>query len=237
MEKNTRQVTIIDELWDNEESKTNRRLYDEQDRGLQRQNIELNDRIKKFEKQLEVLKNNQLKDHDKELIKRILSKQANEYNKLVTKKDQEIEQLNEQVRQLSKSNLLESALRQSNIERLHLEKRFLSSTSSLNSTTTTNAGIEKKTGHFHVCNILRKESDSLLFFSTFPSLNLERDTKRKARLGGIARKPRPVTAKGCSIDLTDLTHLFTVGSSNKVRNKLKISSRTDDPFWRYMHSK
>ncbi|CAF4140317.1 unnamed protein product, partial [Rotaria magnacalcarata] len=140
MEKNTRQVTIIDELWDNEESKTNRRLYDEQDRGLQRQNIELNDRIKKFEKQLEVLKNNQLKDHDKELIKRILSKQANEYNKLVTKKDQEIEQLNEQVRQLSKSNLLESALRQSNIERLHLEKRFLSSTSSLNSTTTTNAG-------------------------------------------------------------------------------------------------
>ncbi|CAF1932141.1 unnamed protein product, partial [Rotaria magnacalcarata] len=140
MEKNTRQVTIIDELWDNEESKTNRRLYDEQDRGLQRQNIELNDRIKKFEKQLEVLKNNQLKDHDKELIKRILSKQANEYNKLVTRKDQEIEQLNEQVRQLSKSNLLESALRQSNIERLHLEKRFLSSTSSLNSTTTTNAG-------------------------------------------------------------------------------------------------
>ncbi|CAF4039656.1 unnamed protein product [Rotaria magnacalcarata] len=141
MEKNTRQVTIIDELWDNEESKTNRRLYDEQDRGLQRQNIELNDRIKKFEKQLEVLKNNQLKDHDKELIKRILSKQANEYNKLVTRKDQEIEQLNEQVRQLSKSNLLESALRQSNIERLHLEKRFLSSTSSLNSTTTTNAGV------------------------------------------------------------------------------------------------
>ncbi|CAF3428521.1 unnamed protein product [Rotaria socialis] len=140
MEQSTRQVTVIDELWDNEESKTNRRLYDEQDRGLQRQNIELNDRIKKFEKQLEILKNNQLKDHDKELIKRILSKQANEYNKLVKKKDQEIEQLNEQIRQHSKPNLLESALRQSNIERLHLEKRFLSSSSSLNSTTTTNGG-------------------------------------------------------------------------------------------------
>ncbi|CAF3765405.1 unnamed protein product [Rotaria sordida] len=130
MEPGTRQVTIIDELWDNEESK-NRRLYDEQERGLQRENIELNDRIKRFEKQLE-------KDHDKELIKRVLTKQASEYTKLLTKKDQEIEQLNEQVKQLSKSSLLESALRQSNIEKLHLEKRLLSSVSSLNSTTTTN---------------------------------------------------------------------------------------------------
>ncbi|CAF1181555.1 unnamed protein product [Rotaria sordida] len=138
MEPGTRQVTIIDELWDNEESKVNRRLYDEQERGLQRENIELNDRIKRFEKQLEVLKHNQPKDHDKELIKRVLTKQASEYTKLLTKKDQEIEQLNEQVKQLSKSSLLESALRQSNIEKLHLEKRLLSSVSSLNSTTTTN---------------------------------------------------------------------------------------------------
>ncbi|CAF3770154.1 unnamed protein product [Rotaria sordida] len=134
MEPGTRQVTIIDELWDNEESK-NRRLYDEQERGLQRENIELNDRIKRFEKQLE-------KDHDKELIKRVLSKQAIEFTKLLTKKDQEIEQLNEQVKQLSKSSLLESALRQSNIEKLHLEKRLLSSVSSLNSTTTTNVDVK-----------------------------------------------------------------------------------------------
>ncbi|CAF0864053.1 unnamed protein product [Rotaria sp. Silwood1] len=141
MNTSTRQVTIIDELWDNEESKANRPLYDEQERGLQRQNIELNDRIKNFEKQLEVLKHNQPKDHDKELIKRALSKQSSEYNKLLTQKDQKIEQLNEHVKQLSKSSLLESALRQSNIEKLHLEKRLLSSMSSLNSTTTTNAGV------------------------------------------------------------------------------------------------
>ncbi|CAF3928848.1 unnamed protein product [Rotaria sp. Silwood2] len=141
METSTRQVTIIDELWDNEELKANRRLYDEQERGLQRQNIELNDRIKRFEKQLDVLKQNQPKDHDKELIKRALSKQTIEYNKLLTKKDQEIEQLNERIKQLSKSSLLESALRQSNIEKLHLEKRLLSSVSSLNSTTTTNVGV------------------------------------------------------------------------------------------------
>jgi hypothetical protein len=34
-------------------------LYDEQERALQRQNIELNDRVKKFERQLEVLKHDQ----------------------------------------------------------------------------------------------------------------------------------------------------------------------------------
>ncbi|CAF4721298.1 unnamed protein product, partial [Rotaria socialis] len=54
-------------------------------------------------------------------------------------------------------------------------------------------------------------------------------------VGGIARKPRPVTAKGCSIDLTDLAHIFKVGSPNKVSKKLKVSARTDDPFWKYMH--
>ncbi|CAF3610165.1 unnamed protein product, partial [Rotaria socialis] len=56
-------------------------------------------------------------------------------------------------------------------------------------------------------------------------------------LGGIARKPRPVTAKGCSIDLTDLAHVLTVGSPIKVSKKLKLLARTDDPLWRYMHSK
>jgi hypothetical protein len=34
-------------------------LYDEQERALQRQNVELNDRVKKFERQLEVLKHDQ----------------------------------------------------------------------------------------------------------------------------------------------------------------------------------
>jgi len=34
-------------------------LYDEQERSLQRQNIELNDRVKKFEQQLEVIKHDQ----------------------------------------------------------------------------------------------------------------------------------------------------------------------------------
>jgi len=34
-------------------------LYDEQGRALQRQNIELNDRVKRFEQQLEVIKHDQ----------------------------------------------------------------------------------------------------------------------------------------------------------------------------------
>jgi len=34
-------------------------LYDEQERSLQRQNIELNDRVKRFEQQLEVIKHDQ----------------------------------------------------------------------------------------------------------------------------------------------------------------------------------
>ncbi|CAF3842843.1 unnamed protein product [Adineta steineri] len=139
METFKRQVTIIDELWDNEQSNSNRRLYDEQERALQRKNIELNDRVKKFEKQLEVIKQDQPKDHTKELIKRSLSKQASEFNKLLAKKDEEIQHLNAQVKQISKPTSLESALRQANIEKLHLEKRLLSSNSSLNSTTTTNA--------------------------------------------------------------------------------------------------
>jgi hypothetical protein len=34
-------------------------LYDEQGRALQRQNIELNDRVKRFERQIEVIKHDQ----------------------------------------------------------------------------------------------------------------------------------------------------------------------------------
>jgi hypothetical protein len=34
-------------------------LYDEQERALKRQNIELNDRVKKFEKHIEVIKHDQ----------------------------------------------------------------------------------------------------------------------------------------------------------------------------------
>ncbi len=34
-------------------------MYDEQGRALQRQNIELNDRVKRFERQIEVIKHDQ----------------------------------------------------------------------------------------------------------------------------------------------------------------------------------
>jgi len=40
------------------------------------------------------------------LIKRALAKQANEYNKLLAKKDEQIEGLNERVQQLSQVNTL-----------------------------------------------------------------------------------------------------------------------------------
>jgi hypothetical protein len=56
-------------------------------------------------------------------------------------------------------------------------------------------------------------------------------------LRGIARKPRPVAAEACSIDVTDLTNIFTVGRPRKVRNNLKISAQTDEPYSRYSHSK
>jgi hypothetical protein len=52
-------------------------------------------------------------------------------------------------------------------------------------------------------------------------------------LGGIARKPRPIPAYRCSIDVTDLTDIFAVDSPNQVRRKLKISAQTVEPFWRY----
>lgn len=78
----------------------NRRLYDEQERTVQRQNIELNDRVKKFERQLEVLKHDP-RDEEKEAIKRALAKQAKEYQRLLAKKDEQIEGLNEKIQQNS----------------------------------------------------------------------------------------------------------------------------------------
>jgi hypothetical protein len=35
-------------------------------------------------------------------------------------------------------------------------------------------------------------------------------SKSEYTLGGIARKPRPILAERCSIDVTDLAHIFTV---------------------------
>jgi hypothetical protein len=46
-------------------------LYDEQDRALKRQNIELNDRVKKFERQLELLKHDQSVDRNRISLKYI----------------------------------------------------------------------------------------------------------------------------------------------------------------------
>jgi hypothetical protein len=56
---------------------------------------------------------------------------------------------------------------------------------------------------------------------------------KSKNLGAIAPKPRPVPVEGCSIDLTDLADIFTVGRPNIFRNKPKISAQTDEPFWRY----
>lgn len=75
-------------------------MYDEQERTVQRQNIELNDRVKKFERQLEVLKHDP-RDEEKEAIKRALAKQAKEYQRLLAKKDEQIEGLNEKIQQNS----------------------------------------------------------------------------------------------------------------------------------------
>ena len=75
-------------------------MYDEQERTVQRQNIELNDRVKKFERQLEVLKHDP-RDEEKEIIKRALAKQAKEYQRLLAKKDEQIEGLNEKIQQNS----------------------------------------------------------------------------------------------------------------------------------------
>ncbi|CAF1655686.1 unnamed protein product, partial [Adineta ricciae] len=118
----------------------NQHLHDEQKQSSQQDLVELHDRVKRFERTLEVLKQEQPKDHDKELIKRALAKQASkdaiEYQKLLKKKNDEIKQLSIQLQELSTANHLGIALRQINIEKLHLERRLLASrtTSALNST-------------------------------------------------------------------------------------------------------
>jgi hypothetical protein len=38
----------------------------------------------------------------------------------------------------------------------------------------------------------------------------------------------------CSIDVTDLADIFTVGRANIFRKKPKISAQTDQPVWRYI---
>ncbi|CAF1655704.1 unnamed protein product, partial [Adineta ricciae] len=119
----------------------NQHLHDEQKQSSQQDLVELHDRVKRFERTLEVLKQEQpvTKDHDKELIKRALAKQASkdaiEYQKLLKKKNDEIKQLSIQLQELSTANHLGTALRQINIEKLHLERRLLASrtTSTLNS--------------------------------------------------------------------------------------------------------
>ena len=62
-------------------------------------------------------------------IKRALSKQAEQFQRQLKEKDDEI------------TRLISSTLRQSNIEKLHLEKRLLSSSSS---ETTTNGGVSEQ---------------------------------------------------------------------------------------------
>lgn len=64
-----------------------------------------------------------------DLIKRALAKQAEQFQRQLKEKDDEI------------TRLISSALRQSNIEKLHLEKRLLSSSSS---ETTTNGGVSEQ---------------------------------------------------------------------------------------------
>ena len=49
--------------------------------------------------------------------------------------------------------------------------------------------------------------------------------------------PQPISTERCSIDLTDLADIFTVDSPHRVRNKLKISAQTDEPFFRYTRYK
>lgn len=75
-------------------------MYDEQERAIQREQIELNDRVKNFERQLEVLKHDP-RDGEKDTIKRALAKQAKDFQRLLAKKDEQIEGLNEKIQQYS----------------------------------------------------------------------------------------------------------------------------------------
>ncbi|CAF0721607.1 unnamed protein product [Adineta steineri] len=122
----------------------NQYIYDEQKQTAERDIIELDDRLQRFERTLEILRREQPKDHDRELIKRALAKQASkdavEYQKLLTRKNEEIERLNHQLKQLVKSNLA-SALCQINIEKLYLERRLIATTTTTSSNSITNIGV------------------------------------------------------------------------------------------------
>ena len=52
-------------------------------------------------------------------------------------------------------------------------------------------------------------------------------------LGGIARKPRPISTERCSTDLTDLIDIFTVDGLYEVKKKSIISAQTDEAGLRY----
>ncbi|CAF5188122.1 unnamed protein product, partial [Rotaria magnacalcarata] len=127
----------------------NQHAYDKQEQALERQNIELHDRVKRFDRQIEILKQDQPKDHDKELIKRALAKQAIEYKKVLKQKNDELDELNLRLEKLSESNAFESALRQANIEKLYLERRLLASTSSSSLNSRANARVKRCVLPYH----------------------------------------------------------------------------------------
>ena len=52
-------------------------------------------------------------------------------------------------------------------------------------------------------------------------------------LGGIARKPRPISTECCSTGLTDLIDIFTVDGLYEVKKKSIISAQTDEAGLRY----
>ncbi|CAF1318024.1 unnamed protein product, partial [Didymodactylos carnosus] len=88
----------------------NHHLYDEQDRTLYRHNVDLNNKVKMLERQVETLKKLDNKHHDhKELLKRALAKQISkdlmERNRLFAKKNEEIQNLKKNINELmSKSH-------------------------------------------------------------------------------------------------------------------------------------
>ena len=57
--------------------------------------------------------------------------------------------------------------------------------------------------------------------------------KNFSSLGGIAPKPRPITTEPCSMNLTDLADILTIGRRHKVMKNPKVSAQTDVPFPRY----
>ena len=52
-------------------------------------------------------------------------------------------------------------------------------------------------------------------------------------LGGIARKPRPISTERCSMNVFDMADIFTVDRPHAVKKKSKISAQTHEPVLRY----